>query len=126
MTTITQRIFNFADESAEEIREQVSNKIGLLSSKHDGDINDMKKFLKDKCEETKTTALEKFKQHLVNNIDDLKLDLRKYVDDKHKVVLRVLRQETTEKIQNEIQDRLQVPGLVGDNCPFSTIANFLQ
>ena len=69
---------------------------------------------------------DKFKKHLVSNMDDMKLDLRRYVDEKQKVVLRVLRQETEDKILYEMKERLQVPGLVGNNCPYSTIGNFLM
>ena len=96
-----------------------------MSNKTDNEILDVKKLVTTELEKTRSQVHEKFKKHLVSNMDDMKLDLRKYVDDKQKVVLRVLRQETEDKILSEMKDRLQVPGLVGSNCPFSTIGNFL-
>lgn len=126
LTTVTQRVFTFADESTDEIREQVNTKISLMSNKTDNEILDVKKFMTTKLDETKSQVHEKFKKHMVSNMDDMKLDLRRYVDDKQKVVLRVLRQETEDKILNEMKERLQVPGIVGNNCPYSTIGNFLM
>ena len=60
LTTVTQRIFTFADESTDEIREQVNTKIGLMSNKTDNEISDIKKFMTNKLEETKTQVHEKF------------------------------------------------------------------
>ena len=38
----------------------------------------------------------------------------------------MIRNEMKEKIIDEVKERLQVPGLIGDNCPYSTLSNYLN
>ena len=51
--------------------------------------------------------------------------MRGFVEDKHKSLLKVMRGEMDHKVAVEVRDRLQVPGLIGENSPFSTFANFI-
>ena len=37
-----------------------------------------------------------------------------------------MRTETFDRIKAEIRDRLLVPSLVGENCPFATLSTFLS
>lgn len=52
--------------------------------------------------------------------------MRAFVDDKYKVILRVMRSESDTKISETVKQALLVPGLIGDNCPYSTLAHFLR
>ena len=51
--------------------------------------------------------------------------MRCFVEDKHKSLLKVMRTEMDTKVLMEVRDRLMVPGLIGDNSPYSTMPNFL-
>ena len=37
-----------------------------------------------------------------------------------------MRTETFDRIKAEVRDKLHVPSLVGDNCPFTTLSTFLS
>ena len=51
--------------------------------------------------------------------------MRGFVEDKHKLMLKAVRNEMETKVLIEVREQLQVPGLIGDNSPFSTLSNFL-
>ena len=41
------------------------------------------------------------------------------------MLLKALRIEMENRVMAEVRDKLQVPGLVGENAPFTTLATFL-
>ena len=51
--------------------------------------------------------------------------MRGLISDKQKEILKIVRAEMETKILCEVRDRLQVPGLVGENCLYSTLQSFL-
>ena len=51
--------------------------------------------------------------------------MKTHVEDVKRRLTHLMRKETDEKVMTEIKERLQVPGLVGDNQPFSTLSSFL-
>ena len=59
-------------------------------------------------------------------MDDLRTEMKKEIEDKHKIILRVMRKETIESCKSEIHERLLVPDLVGKNCPYSDLATYLS
>lgn len=56
----------------------------------------------------------------------MKSELLKYNDDRNKAMLRMLRSEMKERIVEVINDRMVVPGLVGDKCPYPNLSNYLM
>ena len=57
--------------------------------------------------------------------DATKVDSRNYIDDKNKMLLKSLRIEMENRVSNEVREKLKVPGIVGDDAPFTTLATFL-
>ena len=55
----------------------------------------------------------------------MKSVLRSYVDEKYKVLLKTMRTETITKVSKEVNEKLQVPGLIGDNQVYPTLSNYL-
>ena len=37
----------------------------------------------------------------------------------------MIRTEMRNKVAEEVKERLQVPGLIGNNCQYSTLSNYL-
>lgn len=58
-------------------------------------------------------------------VEKLAQTLRKMIDEKHKSLLKVMRTEMSQKIDEEVRFYMQVPGLIGKNQPYSTLSNFL-
>ena len=52
-------------------------------------------------------------------------NMKAHVEEVKKRLITLVRRETDEKVVMEIRERLQVPGLVGDNQPHSTLSSFL-
>ena len=51
--------------------------------------------------------------------------MKTHVEDVKRRLTALMRRETDDKVKEEIRERLQVPGLVGDNQPHSTLSSFL-
>lgn len=56
------------------------------------------------------------KEFVKKQNDVTRAEVRGYIDDKNKVLLKALRSEMEARIVSEIRDRLQIPGIIGDNC----------
>ena len=126
LTKITFKILKFAELSNDDLRGAVSQKIVLLSEKADSDLETVKKAMTSTAEKTNKHTTEQFKQHLEKNITNVQAEMRGLIADRQKEMLRTVRAETETKIVCEVRDRLQVPGLVGENCLYSTLPSFLM
>ena len=73
-------------------------------------------------------ALDMFKVTLRDTIDTLRAEVKGMIEDKHKLLLRVCKNETIHTVDKTVSERLSIDGLVGSksDCEFATIPNFLR
>lgn len=77
-------------------------------------------------DKTKLDTVDQCNLHTNKLVEGLGVSVRKAMEEKHKSVLKVMRSEMAKNIDEEVRNRLQVPGLIGNNQPYSTLSNFLM
>ena len=107
------------------MRVQVSNKITMLNDKAETDMTSVKNEAKKYAQAMRKDAITLGKEYTDQSIVKLRAELRNYIDEKYKTMIKAMRNESDIKVKNEVRERLQVPGLIGENSQFSTLANFL-
>ena len=84
LTSITQSMFMYSEQSLEEIRDQVSHKFSLLNQRSTGDSQELKSSMKQYADKIKETVLETAKDLVKQGVDNLRAELRSVIDDKHR------------------------------------------
>ena len=84
LTSITQSMFSYSEQSLEEIRDQVSHKFSLLNQRSTGDSQELKSSMKQYADKIKETVLETAKDLVKQGVDNLRAELRSVIDDKHR------------------------------------------
>ena len=84
LTSITQSMFTYSEQSLEEIRDQVSHKFSLLNQRSTGDSQELKSSMKQYADKIKETVLETAKDLVKQGVDNLRAELRSVIDDKHR------------------------------------------
>lgn len=103
----------------------MSQKVVMLSQKSDLDLDTMKRSLIKSVDSTQKQVMDQFKSNLKDGVNQLNAELRGFIMDKNRELLKKVQAEVETKVLIEVRERMQVPGLIGENCPYSTLANFL-
>lgn len=114
LVQIMQNFFSFFDANNAEMREQVHSKFLVLNLKAEGEITAARNSLTNYTEKCKQTTLDACTLQMKKDVDTLRAEMRAFVDDKYKVILRVMRAESDSKIPEAVKQQLQVPGLIGE------------
>lgn len=79
-------------------------------------IRQVQEHFEDELRKTKE-ALEEFsKRYATHLVNKLRIEANKDISDKQRWTMNVLRQEMRVKMNEELEERLRVPSLIGPGC----------
>lgn len=76
LTIITQNIFNYAEQSTDEIREQVSHRFSLMTQKSGGDNTEMKNNLLKYADKQRQAAIAESNNEMTKTMENLRTELK--------------------------------------------------
>ena len=125
LTTVSNLILDFCEASNVSLLSEVQKKITLVNENIDHQIKTLDTTTGHAIERSKNTLDDLMKQCNLDQVSQLRTEMRNLVDSRQQDVLRMIRTEMRNKVAEEVKERLQVPGLIGNNCQYSTLSNYL-
>ena len=61
----------------------------------------------------------------MNQIGDLRTELRAFVEEKNRQILRTMNKDIETKVSAKVREALSVPDLIGEKERYSTFQNFI-
>ena len=59
-------------------------------------------------------------------LNELRTELVRQIEEKHKLVIQIMRTDTFRQMRKEVRESLQLPNLIGENCPHEKFTDFMS
>ena len=92
----------------------MNSKINLVNASIETGLDRVNEKLTAALRQTKDETQEFSRQLTMEKLTQSQIELTKHGDDRQKAILKMLRQETKDKVEEAIREKLQTPGLIGD------------